>query len=138
MIFPTKVPGLRWLTILTAVYGIIWMSFEGDLRLVTMMGTAVSLTVNGYLMQRFLGGWPLQFAGWLVVMGTVGLLVGFGSSLLTLVFMAIKTGLHGHGPEFQPPEIEQIVGLIPLWGAAGLVAGLGMGVLIWGFKKSGF
>ncbi len=121
--------------IFTAVYGVIWMSFEGDVRRVTLMGTAVSLTLTGYLMQRFLGGRLLQFVSWLAVMGIGGLLAGFGSGLLTIVFMALKTGLHGHGPEFRPAEIEGVLASIPLWALVGLVAGLGVGALVGGSRR---
>jgi NhaP-type Na+/H+ or K+/H+ antiporter len=52
-----------------------------------------------------------------------------GSSLLTLVFMAIKTGLHAHGPEFTLQEIQWVSQQTPLWAAVGLLIGLGLGML---------
>jgi hypothetical protein len=99
------------------------------------MGTAVSLTLVGHLTQRFLGGRFFSAASWLAVWGLSGLSVGSGSGVLAFIFMALKTGLHGHGPEFQSAEIEWVLGMIPLWGVAGLVAGLGLGVLVWGVIK---
>jgi hypothetical protein len=137
MIFPERIPGLKWLMVLTAVYGVVWISLEGNLGRVILLGTAVSLTLVGYWMQRFLGGRLFHGASWLIVMGGGGLLVGLGSGLLTFFFMALKTGLHGHGPEFRAAEIEGVLGMIPLWGVAGLVAGMGVGVLIWGWGKRG-
>lgn len=135
---PVKVPGLRWLMILTAVYGVVWMGFEGDLRRVVLMGTAVTLSLTGYWVQRLLGGRTFHLIGWLVVTGSTGLMVGLGSSLMTLVFMVLKTGLHGHGPEFRPSEIEWLVGMLPLWALAGFTAGMGIGTVIWGLNKSNF
>jgi hypothetical protein len=135
MIFPKKVPGLKWLTVLTAVYGVVWMSFEGDLGRVLAMGTAVSVTLVGHILQRIIGGRELHLVSWLAVTSMGGVLTGFGSGLLTFVFMALKTGLHGHGPEFRPSEIEGVLGAIPLWSAVGLVAGLGVGVLVWGLRR---
>ena len=132
MIFPKKVPGLKWLTVMTAVYGVAWIGLEGNLGRVILLGTAVSLTSVGHLMERFLGGRIFSMAGWLVAMGGGGLLAGLGSGLLTFFFMALKTGLHGHGPEFRAAEIEGVLRMIPLWGTAGLVAGVGVGVLVWG------
>ena len=136
MRIPTKVPGLRWLTVLTAVYGVLWIGFEGDVRRVLLLGTAVSLILVGHLLQRFLGGRSLQLLQWLLASGISGLLAGGGSSLLTLIFMAVKTGLHGHGPEFRPSEIEWVFGNLSLWSMAGLIAGVGIGVVIWGLGKS--
>jgi hypothetical protein len=137
MIFPERIPGLKWLMVLTAVYGVVWISLEGNLGRVILLGAAVSLTLVVYWMQRFLGGRLFGGVGWLMVTGGGGLLVGLGSGLLTFFFMALKTGLHGHGQEFRAAEIEGVLGMIPLWGVAGLVAGMGVGVLIWGWGKRG-
>ena len=138
MNIPRRLPGLRLFMIFTAVYGVVWISLEGDLLRVSVLGTAVSLILTGYLVQRYLGGWQLGIMGWLSVTGLGGLLAGFGSGLLTLIFMAMKTGLHGHGPEFRPSEIEFVVEMVPLWTAAGLLAGLGVGVVLWGLKARTF
>ncbi len=127
---------MKWLTGLTAVYAFIWMSLEGNLTRVIVMGTAVSLSVALHLMQRLLGGRVFQPPGWLAVIGMAGLLVGVGSGVLTFVFMGLKTGLHSHGPEFRAAEIEGVLASIPIWGLAGLVAGLGVGVLVWGMGRS--
>lgn len=135
MMFPKKVPGLKWLTVLTAVYGVIWMSLEGDVRRVILMGTAVSITLAGHGLQRLWGGRPFRLVAWLLVTAVGGLAAGASSGLLTIFFMVLKTGLHGHGPEFRPSEIEGIFGMIPLWGLVGLVAGLGIGLLVWGYKR---
>lgn len=126
---------MRWLTGLTAVYAFIWISLEGNLTRVIVLGTAVSLTIAGHLSQRFLGGRFFSVGGWSIIMGLIGLLVGSGSGILTFIFMALKTGLHGHGPEFQAAEIEWLLRMIPLWGAAGLAAGLGLVFLAWGLRK---
>jgi hypothetical protein len=74
-----------------------------------------------------LDGWQ-----WWGATAVTGLLFGLGSSLLTLVLMAVKTGLHAHGPEFTPNEINWILQQVPLWSAAGLLAGLGLGQLVKG------
>lgn len=128
-------PGLRWLTGLTAVYAFVWISLEGNLARVIVLGTVVSLTLAGHLTRQLLGGRFFSPASWLTIMGLSGLLVGLGSGVLTFIFMALKTGLHGHGPEFQAADIEWLLRMIPLWGAAGLLAGLGLGVLAWGLRK---
>ena len=88
--------------------------------------TAVSLT---YLSQHFLGGRTFSVKQWWGITAVLGLLLGLGSGLLTLLFMAVKTGLHAHGPEFTPPEVTWLLQQILLWTAVGLLAGLGLGLL---------
>ena len=56
-------------------------------------------------------------------------LFGFLTALLTLFFMALKTGLHAHGPEFTPSEINWVIARIPLWTAVGLLSGAGLGLV---------
>jgi hypothetical protein len=46
--------------------------------------------------------------------------------------MAVKTGLHAHGPEFTPAEINWVLQQTPIWTAAGLLAGLGLGQIVKG------
>jgi hypothetical protein len=135
MIFPKKIPGLKWLAILTAVYGLIWMSLEGNLVQVVLLGTAVSVTLTGHFVQRYIGGRYFRLPGWLAAAQAGGLLAGLGSGILTFCFMALKTGLHGHGPEYSAAEIEWVLGMIPLWGLAGLAAGLGLGLLAWELRR---
>ena len=66
----------------------------------------------------------------LLLTAVFGLVLGAGSGLATLIFMAVKTGLHTHGPEFSQAEIEWVLGNLTLWTAVGLLVGLGLG-LIW-------
>ena len=59
-----------------------------------------------------------------------GLAMGAGTVLMSLFLMAIKTGLHAHGPEFSPAEITAVWQLLPLWSLVGVLAGLGAGLLL--------
>lgn len=132
MHIPRKVPGLKPFLVLFAVYTAVWIALEGELWRVVVMGvggTAVSL---GYGWQKWLGGELVNGWKWWGVTAVSGLLFGLGSSLLSLIFMAIKTGLHAHGPEFTPAEINWILQQTPIWAAAGLLAGLGLALLFKG------
>jgi NhaP-type Na+/H+ or K+/H+ antiporter len=63
--------------------------------------------------------------------------MGLGSALLILFLMALKTGLHAHGPEFSAIEVSWVLQQIPLWAAAGLAGGLGVGLLLrWVFPPA--
>jgi hypothetical protein len=44
--------------------------------------------------------------------------------------MAVKTGLHAHGPEFSPSQIAWVMGQVPWWTSAGLLAGVGLAMIV--------
>ncbi|MBE2198030.1 MAG: hypothetical protein IAE79_05430 [Anaerolinea sp.] len=129
MQIPARIPGLRWLTIVWGVYAAIWISLEGDLRQVVALGVCTMLVGLGHGMQRRWAGRPFPAPGWLARMAATGLLLGAGSSILTLFFMALKTGLHAHGPEFTADELAWVMRQLPLWAGVGGMTGLGLGLL---------
>ncbi len=130
MIFPEKIPGLKLLLVVWAVYSAVWISLEGALVQVVVMGTATAVLLLGHGWQRWLGGKTVKRGVGLLVTAVSGGLLGAGSALLALVFMAVKTGLHAHGPEFTQAEIAWVWNVLPLWTAVWLLVGLGVG-LIW-------
>ena len=130
MVFPQKIPGFKLLLMVWGIYTAVWISWEGALIRVAIMGTATMILLLGYGWQQWLGGKMVGRAVGLGVTAVSGSLLGAGSNLLTFVFMAVKTGLHAHGPEFTRAEIAWVWGMLPLWTAVGLLMGLGAG-LIW-------
>ena len=57
-----------------------------------------------------------------------GFLGGLIISPITLLLMAFKTGLHGHGaPDFTAQQLLQVIQFAPLWTLAG-------GLLGWGWQ----
>jgi len=137
MQLPDKVPGIKWLTILVAVYAVLWISLEGSIGQALLLSAGFSILLLGYLYQRFLGGRHLSYRAWLLISTVAGLLLGLLFGLLTLLLMAVKTGLHGHGPEFSPDQISWLLQQIPLWSVIGLIAGLGLGLIVAGFNGYG-
>lgn len=132
---PKKIPGLRWLTAVTGLYAVIWIGLEGSLWRATLLAVGLTAVSLLYLLQKYLGGKTLSPGGWLSVTAVMGLLFGSGSSLLTLILTAVKTGLHAHGPEFSPAEISWVLQQMPLWTAVGLLVGLGLGMIGLGRQK---
>ena len=126
---PERIPGLKAATILLGLYAAVWITLEGAVPQVVALGLGVATVGAGHLMQKYLGGRRLPVGRWLAVAAAAGFSIGLGSSILTLAFMAVKTGLHAHGPEFTPAEIAWVLRQIPLWTAAGLLLGLGLGAL---------
>ncbi|MEW5989183.1 MAG: hypothetical protein AB1791_21360 [Chloroflexota bacterium] len=116
-------------TIAWGVYAAVWITLEGNVAQTVLLAVGLALLTAGHLGQRGLGGRQLSRSQWLLVAMVTGLLTGLFSSLLTLIFMVVKTGLHAHGPEFTPDEMAWVVQQIPVWAAAGLLAGLGLGLL---------
>lgn len=126
---PRQFPGLKAMTILLGIYGAVWISLEGVLWRAALLAVWTSFVMAGRMLQHRVGGASLSFRKWLAVTAIAGLFLGVSSSLLTLVFMAVKTGLHAHGPEFPASQIEWVLRQVPVWALAGLLAGLGVGLL---------
>lgn len=125
---PAKLPTLK-LVVVVGLYGVVWISLEGALWQVVTLSVGLVLAGALYLTQRTLGGRQVSARRWLFFCALLGGISGFGCALLALVLMAVKTGLHGHGPEFTPLEIEWMVSQMPLWTIVGGIAGLGVGTL---------
>jgi hypothetical protein len=121
---------MKWFTILWGLYMVVWAALEGGLRTTVFAAIWTAILIIGYLFNRFLAGRTLSTGSWLLVSAVLGALIGMGSGLLTLVLMAIKTGLHAHGPEYSAAELNWALQQLPLWTLAGLLAGLGLGLLL--------
>ena len=134
MQIPVEIPGLRRATLLFGFLLLLWIAPEGDLRRVTVMGVLLTAVLLAHLLQFFIGGRGLSVGGWLGITAVFGLLFGLGSALLTLFLMAVKTGLHAHGPEFTPTEIHWVWAQLPLWSLTGTLTGLGLGMLTTSFQ----
>jgi hypothetical protein len=135
MLSPGRLPGLRWLTLLAAVLGVLWLAPEGDLGQTAGLALLFTLVTLRHLCpspltRRPASRWPLFAAA-------AGAGLGLLTAGLTLVLMAIKTGLHGHGPEYSPAEVIWVLHQAPRWLAAGAVAGLGLGMVAAGLRRAG-
>jgi hypothetical protein len=63
--------------------------------------------------------------------GGLGLLAGLAMGPLTILLMAVKTGLHGHQvPDFTGQQVADVLSLIPVWALAG--GFIGLGLWLWG------
>jgi len=130
MQLPDRVPGLKWITILWALYAVIWALLESGLWPTILLAVLSGIVILGHLANRVLCGRKMALGIWLLSAAVLGALLGLGSALLTVGLMAVKTGLHAHGPEFSALEINWVIQQIPFWTLAGLLAGLGLGLLL--------
>jgi len=134
MKIPARLPGLKAATVLLALYAVVWITLEGDLLRVVALALGVTLVVLGHGVQRYVGGRGFSLWAWLALAAGLGLAAGAGSGVLALLFMALKTGLHAHGPEFTATEINWVASRLAGWAAGGLFAGLGLGMLLAGLR----
>jgi hypothetical protein len=107
--------------------GVLWR----ELSLAILLTAVLLLQIA----QKWFGGRAVSARVWLGGTAVFGLCWGLGSSMMTLLLMVLKTGLHAHGPEFTPAEIGWVLAQIPLWTAVGLLIGLGVGLVIWGIAR---
>lgn len=65
--------------------------------------------------------------GWLAY-PLAGLVSGAATAPIALVLMAVKTGLHGHTPDYTPAQMSAVLTSFPIWAGAGAFIGLGAGI----------
>lgn len=136
MEIPERIPGLKVATLLLVVYAAAWIALEGSLGGVLLLAVGVSGVALGHGLQQMRGR-AFSPAGWVAFVGFLGLALAVGSTVLVLLLMALKTGLHAHGPEFSRGEIGWVLAQFPWWVAGGVVAGLGMGLITLAVRGKG-
>ncbi|MFK7805118.1 MAG: hypothetical protein AB8G95_26025 [Anaerolineae bacterium] len=136
----TQNNNLAWPLILTFLIILGWIAFEGILTLVVGVGLTLTLLWVAVGASRV---WPaIQFRfpsltglrGRLLAWSAVGGLVGLTSPLMILSLMIFKTGIHAHGPEFNPAEIEWVLSQFFRWSVLGMAIGFGVGLLVSAFR----
>jgi hypothetical protein len=61
----------------------------------------------------------------ILVYPLAGMLAGVAVTLAAIAWMAIKTGVHGHGaPDYTPAQVSLVIRLAPLWVGLGLITGV--------------
>lgn len=115
-------------------YALLWIALEGALAQVVALAVGTTAVVLLYALSR-LRGRRFGVALWVGGTAVVGIIAGAVTVGLTLMLMALKTGLHAHGPEFTPGEIRWVAAQLSLWSTAGSVLGIGTGLLTAGLWR---
>jgi len=104
-----------------------WLPIEDSGEwFVILLATAIST----WLGVRFLFKSALNKQKLVLSHSVTGLLAGLAVSLVAIILMAVKTGLHGHDePDFSPEQILIMLKLTPFCGVSGLFMGLGSGII---------
>ena len=124
------VPYLRTATLLWGVYALVWLSLEGNVVADGLLaGWGLALLALWAAARRW-GGRSVS-AGHVAALGAAaGLAWGAALGPAVLLLIAVKTGLHAHGPEYSAAQLAAVVGQWPLWIGAGALAGAGVGLLV--------
>ena len=130
-----KVRPLKVGLIVLAICGLAWISLEGDPRWSSIMALITLLVGIGFLAKKMIRGRSINGIGWIVLLAGCGLVIGLLFGPVTLFYMALKTGLHGHGAEFTRADMSWFIDRILLWAISGLLAGAGLGFLTSAFKQ---
>ena len=126
---PVRVPYLPAATLLWGLYALMWLALEGNVaRDGILAGWGLALLALWAAARRW-GGRSVS-AGQVAALGAAaGLAWGAALGPAVLLLMALKTGLHAHGPEYTAAQIAWVLGQWPWWIGAGALAGAGLGLM---------
>jgi hypothetical protein len=112
------------------VYFLLWTQFEGNLRNVAILGTSAALLGAWTVWRRYLRSRTFSRRRFAVAMSLTGLFTGLAAPALALLGMAVKQGLHGHGPEYTTVQVTAVTQSFLWAGVAGLLFGIAAGLLL--------
>lgn len=96
----------------------------------------LAAAISTWLGVRFLFKSALNKQRLVLTHSITGLVAGLAVSLVAIILMAVKTGLHGHDePDFSPEQIVTVLNLTPFFGVSGMFMGLGSGIIRKEFDK---
>ncbi|MBZ0297305.1 MAG: hypothetical protein K8L99_32395 [Anaerolineae bacterium] len=125
----------RWTRLLALGYGItlfLWISIEDQaVWPVTLfgLGLAALMTILGTLDK--IGGRRIPVWQFVICVTLLGGLIGVGTGIATAGLMFFKNAIHAHlFVDFPPGLMLAILERAPVWGLAGILLGLSIG-LVW-------
>ncbi len=133
---PAHIPYLPVATLLWGLLALVWTRLEASLLGDGLLaGWGVALLAL-WLVGRAWGGRWLPAGRLVGLSAAVGLAWGVALGPVVLLLMSLKTGLHGHGPEYTTAQITWVLAQWPWWVGAGALAGLGLGLVTLGLARS--
>lgn len=112
------------------LYFLVWTQLEGNFRNVILLGVAGAFLAGWTIWRRWIAqriATQTQFA---IALSALGLAIGLAIPLMILLGMAIKQGLHGHGPEYTTAQVAAITQSLLWAGLVGLLFGVAAGLLL--------
>ncbi len=135
MYLPSHIPYLKSAALLVGMYAAVWSALEGALLYDLLLAVSALALFMAWLVTDRIGGRALPPGRAVALAIAAGAVYGTGVALLTLGLMALKTGLHAHGPEYSTAQIVWVWRQAPLWAVAGALAGLGLGLVAAGRRN---
>lgn len=131
MTFPKRIYGFRWLLILWAVITFVWLSREDSdvLGVVTLSVWGAVLICGSWIINR-IAGKSVSPSIALLSTAITGAIMGISTSLLTAFLMLFKNVRHAHiFPDYPFELIGAMLQRAPVWGLAGALFGIAIGLL---------
>jgi hypothetical protein len=100
-----------------------WLPFEDTSEIIPLL---LACLFSAWMAAVYLSKPQKRFRATLPNYILAGTLAGMAITPLTLLLMALKTGLHGHAtPDFTTQQIVSVVQRTPIWVGGGFLIGLG-------------
>ncbi len=132
-------PHPRWLSLVTLLYGILlflWLTPENGVWLAAGLGLGLSVLVAAHGAFR-LAGRTFSAPHWLAGAVLLGVMVGGGGVIGTVLLMFLKSSLHNHVyPDYPLPMLLAMLERMPAWALAGALVGLAAGLLCYDFNAA--
>lgn len=125
-VFPAIPLRIRYLAIILGMLFFLWIPIEDTSEIPALL---FAMATSAWLATTFLARVNKSFPSILLNYLLMGTLAGIAVTPLTLTFMAVKTGLHGHSaPDFTTQQMISIIRRTPIWLVGGFLIGLGSGL----------
>jgi hypothetical protein len=128
---------LRWALILCGLAIWFWLGPEDDQSWpVALLGAVSSVMVGLWWLDGRVGGVRLPPTRALVLCTLAGAVIGTGSAVLAASLMILKNARHAHFfPDYPTGQVLAMLERAPVWGIAGALVGLALGLLLIAFKQ---
>jgi hypothetical protein len=124
--------GLRISAFLLGIIVLIWLTIEDENTIgVVVISGAICIWAAFWVLVK-----PVEGGSQIILRHSlVGLGAGLAVSLLGILLMALKSGIHGHGtPDFTVSQIQQVLSNTPYFALSGFLIGFGSG--LWRLARS--
>jgi hypothetical protein len=123
---------LRGVTLGYGVILFLWLTPEDSIWLAAALGAGLSLLASVHLLFRLVGGRTLSARQWFAGMVGLSALCGAGTAPAAALLMLVKVAAHSHAyPDYPVGVFAGIFQRLPLWTAAGALAGLALALIFW-------
>jgi hypothetical protein len=124
--------GLRISAFLLGIIVLIWLTIEDENTIgVVVISGAICIWAAFWVLVK-----PVEGGSQIILRHSlVGLGAGLAVSLLGILLMALKSGIHGHSsPDYSIAQMQEVLSRTPFFALSGFLVGLGSG--FWRLARS--